>query len=87
MDPDISPRLATLVLGKIKSLKNDFYYLDKKDDNGKTTTTQEAQEKEPLMPKRRPHVAPSLLMNPTFFNNPRIRETSMPAANGHFSAR
>jgi hypothetical protein len=36
--------------------------------------------------RRRP-VGPSLLLNPTFFNHPRIREASIPAANGHFSAR
>jgi len=36
---------------------------------------------------QRPHTGPSLLLNPTFFNNPRIREASIPAANGHFSAR
>lgn len=36
---------------------------------------------------KRPHSGPSLLLNPTFFNNPRIREASIPAANGHFSAR
>lgn len=28
----------------------------------------------------------SLLLNPTFFNNPRIRESSIPSANGFFSA-
>ena len=102
MDPDIAPRLATLVLGKIKNLKSDFAADEKKNDkesvveNGQavsvvdTTTTAteiESPEKEQSKPKRRPPVAPSLLMNPTFFNNPRIRETSMPAANGHFSAR
>lgn len=102
-DPDIAPRLATLVLGKIKNLKSDFAAssTDEKKNNKEsvsaehtttttTTTTQEieSQEKEQLLkPKRRPPAAPSLLMNPTFFNNPRIRETSMPAANGHFSAR
>lgn len=37
--------------------------------------------------RRRPAENPSLLLNPTFFNNPRIREASIPAANGHFSAR
>eukprot|EP00282_Hemiselmis_andersenii_P003262 CAMPEP_0114108442 /NCGR_PEP_ID=MMETSP0043_2-20121206/227_1 /TAXON_ID=464988 /ORGANISM="Hemiselmis andersenii, Strain CCMP644" /LENGTH=282 /DNA_ID=CAMNT_0001200217 /DNA_START=189 /DNA_END=1034 /DNA_ORIENTATION=- len=36
---------------------------------------------------RRPPAGPSLLLNPTFFNNPRIREASIPAANGHFTAR
>ena len=28
----------------------------------------------------------SLLMNPTFFNNPRIQTASIPSANGHFTA-
>ena len=37
--------------------------------------------------KRRPIEGGMLLMNPTFFNNKRIREASIPAANGHFSAR
>lgn len=37
--------------------------------------------------RRRPAENPSLLLNPTFFNNQRIREASIPAANGHFSAR
>jgi len=36
---------------------------------------------------RRPVTSPSLLMNPTFFNNLRVRAASIPAANGHFSAR
>ena len=36
--------------------------------------------------KRRPPSSPSLLMNPTFFNNKKIRESIIPAANGHFSA-
>ena len=36
---------------------------------------------------RRPVEGGMLLMNPTFFNNPRIRQASIPAANGHFSAR
>merc|ERR1711871_1185186 len=35
----------------------------------------------------RPLDAPSLLLNPTFFNNPRVRKSSIPAANGFFSAR
>jgi aarF domain-containing kinase len=37
--------------------------------------------------EKRPPSGPSMLMNPTFFNNPRIREASIPSANGHFSAR
>jgi len=38
-------------------------------------------------PRRRPVEGGLLLLNPTFFNNPRIREAEIPAANGHFSAR
>jgi len=33
-------------------------------------------------PRRRPVEGGMLLLNPTFFNNPRIREASIPAANG-----
>lgn len=40
-----------------------------------------------LSNSKRPAGAPSMLMNPTFFNHPRIRRSSIPAANGHFSAR
>lgn len=36
--------------------------------------------------RRRPPGAVSLLMNPTFFNNPKIRAASIPSANGHYSA-
>ena len=36
---------------------------------------------------RRPAASPSLLLNPTYFNNLRIREASLPSANGHFTAR
>ena len=35
---------------------------------------------------RRPASNPSLLLNPTFFNSERIRASSIPSANGHFSA-
>ena len=35
----------------------------------------------------RPSDVPSLLLNPTFFNNPRIKKSSLPAANGIFTAR
>jgi len=37
--------------------------------------------------RRRPASSPSLVMNPTFFNTPRIQQASIPAANGFFSAR
>jgi aarF domain-containing kinase len=61
-----------------------------------TTTTTEKEKKkkseksekgEKETAQRKRPVGASLLMNPTFFNNPRIREASIPAANGHFSAR
>jgi hypothetical protein len=28
-----------------------------------------------------------MLLNPTFFNTPKLRAASLPSANGHFSAR
>jgi hypothetical protein len=36
---------------------------------------------------KRPNIKPSLLLNPTFFNNPRIRMSSIPSANGFCSAQ
>jgi aarF domain-containing kinase len=36
---------------------------------------------------RRPPSAPSMLMNPTFFNKTEVANASLPSANGHFSAR
>ena len=36
--------------------------------------------------RKRPPGAASLLMNPTYFNNPKIRAASIPSANGHYSA-
>ena len=47
----------------------------------------EGEEREGGPPRRRPVEGGLLLLNPTFFNNPRIREAEIPAANGHFSAR
>ena len=107
-DPALTPRLSTLVLGALKSLKGDFVEGADKDKDDKPVSKadapvveekEEAAETDELVGsnaaapaaaasnKRRPPMAPSLLMNPTFFNNPRIREASIPAANGHFSAR
>jgi len=36
---------------------------------------------------KRPSFKPSLLLNPTFFNNPKIMAASIPSANGFFSAQ
>jgi CubicO group peptidase (beta-lactamase class C family) len=36
---------------------------------------------------KRPSFKPSLLLNPTFFNNPKIMSASIPSANGFFSAQ
>ena len=63
-----------------KSNTNDSNTIKKNDNNNNMTTAATTN-------SRRPPGAPTILMNPTFFNNPRIRRASIPAANGHFSAR
>ena len=50
-------------------------------------TPQAAPETTTARSGRRPAASPSLLLNPTYFNNPKIREASLPSANGHFTAR
>ena len=69
-------RLATLVLSKSQQFMTEPPPEASKARKNKTDEN-----------AQRPHTGPSLLLNPTFFNNPRIREASIPAANGHFSAR
>ena len=56
--------------------------------NTKRLNIHKSSDKKTTTSGRRPIDAPSLLMNPTFLaNNPRIQRSSLPAANGFFSAR
>jgi len=68
--------LATLVLQRFEIPTN-----APGADNATTTTTTTSSS------ARRPAELASLLLNPTFFNNPRIQESSIPSANGFFTAR
>ena len=78
-NPYISPRLSTLVIGKVETDSA----IDPKLSQG---TQDESSKRNGGSNTRRP-TGPSVFMNPTFFNDPRIREAAIPAANGHFSAR
>ena len=81
-DPIISPRLSTLVLGNTAPTVSGRSQAAERD-----THKEDASAKSNSGSSRRRPVGPSIFMNPTFFNDPRIREAAIPAANGHFSAR
>jgi len=84
-------RLATLVLMKEQPHQQPSAATQESSSTqaiaGEESPTTDSEEAVGSESQRRPLQAPSLLMNPTFFNNPRIREAVLPAANGHFSAR
>jgi CubicO group peptidase (beta-lactamase class C family) len=68
--------LATLVLQRFE-IPTNAPGADNATSSSTTTTTN----------ARRPAELATLLLNPTFFNNPRIQESSIPSANGLFTAR
>jgi len=77
---DRTDNIANLVLKKIEQKteqKTATTESSNTNTNTNTTTTSSM---------RRPQ-STSLLLNPTFFNNPRVRQSSIPSANGHFSAQ
>jgi CubicO group peptidase (beta-lactamase class C family) len=74
--PGDAPAVATLVLQRPKS-----------ELPSRVTTPQAAPETTTASSGRRPAASPSLLLNPTYSNNAKIREASLPSANGHFTAR
>ena len=80
-DPTISSRLSTLVLATLPPSTSEGSR-----STERSTQKEDLSEKSTISSRRRP-TGPSIFMNPTFFNDPRIREAAIPAANGHFSAR
>ena len=73
-------KLATLVL-------QSFEIPAPGSENATTSNSSSSSSSSSSVGSRRPSELASLLLNPTFFNNPRIQQSSIPSANGLFTAR